>query len=220
MTYGGGSIKRNGVYDQVIKALEGYEIVEFGGIEANPEYKKSLGLENSQGALVSQLFIGSPSYKGGIKPGDFIVSLNGHKVKDVTQLTRDVGLLQSGTDAEFEVIRNGKTLKLSVKIEERSEKVVDDKKLWPGFIASPITDEIREKLDLDKSIKGVIVSDVQEKTPAAFLRISKQDVITGVNGVKITNLQEFYTELAKADKSINFDIYANGGTITTGTFKF
>ena len=181
---------------------------------------KSLGLENSQGALVSQLFIGSPSYKGGIKPGDFIVSLNGHKVKDVTQLTRDVGLLQSGTDAEFEVIRNGKTLKLSVKIEERSEKVVDDKKLWPGFIASPITDEIREKLDLDKSIKGVIVSDVQEKTPAAFLRISKQDVITGVNGVKITNLQEFYTELAKADKSINFDIYANGGTITTGTFKF
>ncbi|MCI5608854.1 MAG: PDZ domain-containing protein, partial [Spirochaetia bacterium] len=189
-------------------------------IEANPEYKKSLGLENSQGALVSQLFIGSPSYKGGIKPGDFIISLNGHKVKDVTQLTRDVGLLQSGTDAEFEVIRNGKTLKLSVKIEERSEKVVDDKKLWPGFIASPITDEIREKLDLDKSIKGVIVSDVQEKTPAAFLRISKQDVITGVNGVKITNLQEFYTELAKADKSINFDIYANGGTITTGTFKF
>ena len=189
-------------------------------IEANPEYKKSLGLENSQGALVSQLFIGSPSYKGGIKPGDFIVSLNGHKVKDVTQLTRDVGLLQSGTDAEFEVIRNGKTLKLSVKIEERSEKVVDDKKLWPGFIASPITDEIREKLDLDKSIKGVIVADVQETTPAAFLRISKQDVITGVNGVKITNLQEFYTELAKADKSINFDIYANGGTITTGTFKF
>ena len=38
MTYGGGSIKRNGVYDQVIKALEGYEIVEFGGIEANPDF--------------------------------------------------------------------------------------------------------------------------------------------------------------------------------------
>ena len=38
MTYGGGSIKRNGVYGQVIKALEGYEIVEFGGIEANPDF--------------------------------------------------------------------------------------------------------------------------------------------------------------------------------------
>lgn len=38
MTYGGGSIKKNGVYDQVIKSLEGYSIVEFGGIEANPDY--------------------------------------------------------------------------------------------------------------------------------------------------------------------------------------
>ena len=37
MTYGGGSIKRNGVYEQVMKALEGYEIIEFGGIEANPD---------------------------------------------------------------------------------------------------------------------------------------------------------------------------------------
>lgn len=38
MTYGGGSIKRNGVYDQVMTALEGYDIIEFGGIEANPDY--------------------------------------------------------------------------------------------------------------------------------------------------------------------------------------
>lgn len=38
MTYGGGSIKRNGVYNQVMTALEGYDIIEFGGIEANPDY--------------------------------------------------------------------------------------------------------------------------------------------------------------------------------------
>jgi NADP-dependent alcohol dehydrogenase len=39
MTYGGGSIKKNGVYDQVMKALEGYEVVEFGGIEPNPHFE-------------------------------------------------------------------------------------------------------------------------------------------------------------------------------------
>ena len=38
MTYGGGSIKRNGVYDQVVEALDGCDILEFGGIEANPDY--------------------------------------------------------------------------------------------------------------------------------------------------------------------------------------
>jgi NADP-dependent alcohol dehydrogenase len=39
LTYGGGSIFQNGVYDQVKKALEGRNIVEFGGIEANPTYE-------------------------------------------------------------------------------------------------------------------------------------------------------------------------------------
>ena len=39
MTYGGGSIKKNGVYDQVKKALLGYNIIEFGGIEPNPKYE-------------------------------------------------------------------------------------------------------------------------------------------------------------------------------------
>jgi NADP-dependent alcohol dehydrogenase len=38
MLYGGGSIKSNGIYDQVIKAISTFEVVEFGGIPANPEY--------------------------------------------------------------------------------------------------------------------------------------------------------------------------------------
>jgi len=39
LTYGGGSIFKNGVYDQVRQALHGFNIVEFGGIEANPSYE-------------------------------------------------------------------------------------------------------------------------------------------------------------------------------------
>ncbi len=39
MTYGGGSIRRNGVYDQVMDALKGREVIEFGGIEPNPTYE-------------------------------------------------------------------------------------------------------------------------------------------------------------------------------------
>lgn len=37
--YGGGSIKKNGVYDQVKTALQDFEVIEFGGIPANPEYE-------------------------------------------------------------------------------------------------------------------------------------------------------------------------------------
>lgn len=36
--YGGGSIKKNGIYEQVISALKDFTVVEFGGIPSNPEY--------------------------------------------------------------------------------------------------------------------------------------------------------------------------------------
>ena len=39
MIYGGGSIKNNGVYDQVKDALKDYDLYEFGGVPANPEYE-------------------------------------------------------------------------------------------------------------------------------------------------------------------------------------
>ena len=42
LLYGGGSIKRNGVYAQVVAALRPRRVVEFGGIEANPEYETCL----------------------------------------------------------------------------------------------------------------------------------------------------------------------------------
>ena len=39
MITGKGSIKKNGVYDQIVKALEGYDMIEFWGIEPNPRYE-------------------------------------------------------------------------------------------------------------------------------------------------------------------------------------
>jgi NADP-dependent alcohol dehydrogenase len=40
--YGGGSIKTNGVYEQVKTALKGHKVIEFGGVEANPLYETCL----------------------------------------------------------------------------------------------------------------------------------------------------------------------------------
>jgi len=39
LTYGGGSIFKNGVYEQVKASIKGFEVVEFGGIEPNPHYE-------------------------------------------------------------------------------------------------------------------------------------------------------------------------------------
>lgn len=50
--YGGGSVKKNGVYEQVVKALEGHEWLEFSGVEPNPTKEtldKAVAIAKEQG---------------------------------------------------------------------------------------------------------------------------------------------------------------------------
>lgn len=192
-------------------------------LEIPKEYKEDLGVADKDGALAVELFTNSPAYKSGLKPGDFIIEVNGRKVKSVNQLVRDIGSIEAGKIAVFTVIRGGKVVEgIEVKVEERAkESEIQNNKVWPGFTAAPLTDKAKEQLKIDdKKVKGIIVTGVEEKTPAASLRLQNGDVITAVNGKPVSSLKEFYAELAAAKKSVNFDVYSNGGTVTTGTYKF
>lgn len=191
-------------------------------VDVNKEYKESLGVGNITGAFASQIFLNSPAMKGGMQAGDFIISLNGHDVKTVDQLVREVGNIPAGDTAKFVVIRGKSKVEITVKIEERTKDVSsDNSKLWPGFIATPLTDDVRKSIKLDdKKVKGVVVSNIQDKSPAAALRLQDGDVITAVNDKPVTNVNEFYSALdINRNKEIWFDIYSDGHTISTGHYK-
>lgn len=190
-------------------------------VDVTDEYKEELGVGKTNGAFASEVFLGSPAMKGGLRPGDFITELNGHEVKTTDQLVREVGQIKAGDSAEFTVMRGKNKVSLTVKIEERSEEVSNDSsKLLPGFIASPIIDDIRKELKLDSKVKGVIVSNITAKTPAAALRLQNGDVITAVNGKAVSNVEEFYEALdLTANSELYFDIYSDGHTLTTAKYK-
>ena len=184
------------------------------------DYKKELGIEGKNGAFAENLFLGSPAQKGGIQPGDFIIALNGHDIKSTDQLVREVGGLLAGDTATFRVIRAGKEMDVTVKIEERSDKIAaDNTNLWPGFLAVPITDDIRSRYEIDKKVKGIVVGHVIEKTPAAALHLRSGDVITAVNDKKVSSVKEFYDAMNSAGNEIWFDIYSDGHTVSTNRYK-
>ncbi len=189
-------------------------------VEVTDEYKEELEVDDIDGAFVAQIFLNSPAAKSGIQAGDYITALNGEKVMDVDQLVRRVGDLEAGKTADFEVIRGGNKINVAVDIEERDEEATtDNSKLWPGFVAAPLNDEIREELDAD-GVDGVVVTSILAKSPAAALRLQAGDIITAVNDVKVEDLAEFYSALdTTGNDAIWFDVYSEGSTITTGRYK-
>lgn len=189
-------------------------------VQVDKDFLKSLNIEETEGALAAQVFLGSPADKAGIMPGDFIIELNGKHVKSVDTLVRDVGDLLAGESTTFEVIRNKETITLTAKIEKRDEKIVEDSsKLWPGFTPVPITDEIIEKLKLDKGQSGVIIGSILPKSPGVVMGLKQSDVIVGVCDKQIKNIQEFYRELSKSSKEVWFDIIREGQSLSTVRFK-
>jgi len=69
LTYGGGSIKKNGIYDAVKQALSNFNIIEFGGIESNPKYE----------TLVKAIELGKQ------KKVNFLLAVGGGSVLDGTK---------------------------------------------------------------------------------------------------------------------------------------
>jgi NADP-dependent alcohol dehydrogenase len=85
VTYGGGSIFQNGVYDQVAKALEGFSWMEFGGIEPNPTYETCMEAVK----VVKRENIG------------FLLSVGGGSVLDATKFIAAASLYENGDPWDF-----------------------------------------------------------------------------------------------------------------------
>jgi NADP-dependent alcohol dehydrogenase len=85
MVYGGGSIKRNGVYDQVKNALKDFELFEFGGIDANPHYETCMKAID----VVKENNI------------DFLLAAGGGSVIDATKFIAAGALYEGGDPWDF-----------------------------------------------------------------------------------------------------------------------
>jgi Do/DeqQ family serine protease len=189
--------------------------------EPDKETAVGLNLEGKRGALASQVFIGSPADKGGIKPGDFITHVAGKESRGVSQLQMMVGELRPGDSASFTVIRDGRSMDVRVRIGERTEQAAsDNKNLWPGVTVIPINDQIREAFQFDSGVQGLVVLQIIQGSPAEIIGIRRGDRITSINGEKVGDIAAFYKVLReKASSDLQFGIIRGDSTLESLKFK-
>jgi Do/DeqQ family serine protease len=189
--------------------------------EPGREITAALGIEGKRGALASQVFLDSPADKGGIRPGDFITHVGGREARGVNQLSMMVGDLKPGDSAVFTLIRDGVQREIQVRIEARTNEVAsDNKKLWPGLLLVPITDDIRSNMQLDKDAKGLFVAQVISDSPADIIGMRSGDLVNTINGETITDLAAYYRLLReKTTNELWFGFTRSGSTLESLKFK-
>jgi serine protease Do/serine protease DegQ len=173
-------------YGQVKRGVLGVNIQTL-----TPDIAESMGVANTQGALVSQVVEGSAAEKAGIKAGDVVTSINGKPVKDATGLRNAIGLLSVGDRVDVALLRDGKPRRVTAVIGERdtADEDTESTGMHNGLDGANLA---------DAPGGGVLVRTVAEGSPAAQRGLRANDVIIGVGRTRVANLAEFKRATAGA----------------------
>jgi serine protease Do len=165
-----------------------------------PELAKSFGLERERGALVADVMSDTPAEKGGIERGDIIVEFNGRKIEEMNDLPRVVASTPPNAEVPVKLLRKGQEKMVQVKVAELKEERVAagggtlEESL--GMTVQELTPEIARSLRVTET-KGLVVTNVDEGTPADEAGIRRGDVIIEVNQNKIENLRDYRAALGR-----------------------
>ena len=171
--------------------------------KVTPELAKSFGLEKREGALVAEVEEDSPADKAGIERGDIIIKFNNKQIREYSDLSRYAGLTKPGTKVDLELIRDGKTKKIKVKLGEFSKdgkssgSFGEDK--YFGMTLQNITPELAKHFNTSQT-KGVLVTDVENESNASEAGIKRGDVIIEADKQEIENISSFRKIIKSAKK--------------------
>ncbi|MEH2483936.1 serine protease Do [Nitrobacteraceae bacterium AZCC 2146] len=182
------------------------------GVQIQPvtqDIADSLGLKKAEGALVAEPQPDGPAAKAGIESGDVITAVNGTPVKDARELARTIGGFAPGNSVKINVTHKGqdKVLNLTLgQLPNTVEAKADlDNNNGDRGNSQRGTEVPRLGLTLAPSGSvagagkdGVVVTDVDPKSPAAERGFKEGDVILEVAGKNVTNPGDVREAIASA----------------------
>jgi len=185
-----------------------------------PEIAESVGIPGKKGALVAELVPGGPAQKAGVQAGDVVLEVNGHTVKDSTDLTRQVAASHTGDMLNLTILRGGKQITISVKSGVRpseedlaKQQGQDQNDASPspsspnvkpdalGLSVGPLDDASRKRYGLSSDVNGAVVEGVSSGSDAAKKGVKRGDVLVRAGDRSVTNAADVAAAIDAAKKA-------------------
>ncbi|MBF0501149.1 MAG: Do family serine endopeptidase [Candidatus Riflebacteria bacterium] len=200
------------------------QIVSSGSVErpyvgitmsaVTPELAEHYSLPDKNGTVVMEVSPNTPASKAGLQQMDIIRSIDdkpmnssndvqklvlSHKVDDVLQLK----ILRAGAEKTLAVklermprtfgLKDPEDLAETPKAKEKADEPEPQEKL--GFVYKKLTPEVCKSMRLEESIKGLLVTEIEEGSSADRGGLQESDVITQVNNQPVSDEASLKTAL-------------------------
>jgi serine protease Do len=176
--------------------------------KVDADLQRSLSLRTSTGALVQDFIpdaAGSPGARAGLRLYDVIVAVDGRPVNADDDLIQIIAARRPGTTATLQVVRDGRSLTVPVKLAERPLRPRDvnpepsDEKPQPrypgqaplGLTVRSLDAELKQHLALPAGTQGVVVSRVDPNGPAFDADIERGHVLLEINRRPVRSVEDY-----------------------------
>ncbi|MCD7059516.1 Do family serine endopeptidase [Pelagibacterium xiamenense] len=158
-----------------------------------------LGLDSTDGALVTETIADAPAGAAGVESGDVIVSVDGQDIEDGRELSRVISQIAPGTSVELGIVRDGQDTAINVTL----DRLPDDLDAAPAPSdrsqqeeAEPTSTSIGVMLEPHAGGEGLVVAGVEPDSPAATRGLAPGDVVLEADGQVLTSMSQFEDVLA------------------------
>ena len=172
---------------------------------------KSFGLNKPQGALIGQVFAGSPASKSGLRAGDIIVEFDGKEIEYSHDLPHVVGLITPGKTVSARVYRQQKMQNIDVTVGELAQEGVirtsaPQREPAPASgdqsLGLSLKDMNRRQLSSLGINSGVEVTGVASNSPADRAGIQAGDIVVQFNFEDISSTQQLQSMLGSVESGV------------------
>jgi serine protease Do len=175
------------------------------------EIAKKLGRPDLKGFYLTRVYAGSTADKAGLKPGDFILALDGEKLTASGQEHEDeleslVRQYDVGKTVELSVLRDMKPLKISVEL-ARSPRLRREMKKYRNddfeFTARNLSFFDSADEQWDQNQHGAVIDEVKSGSWAELANLYVGDLVVEVDGQPVGNvdaLRQIMEKIAAAKK--------------------
>jgi serine protease Do len=175
------------------------------GVQIQPmseDIADSLGLKSAAGAIVDKVMQGTPAADAGLKTGDVITKMNGQKIDDAADLTRQVGALKPGATIELTYLRNGAEKTAEAKLGDQKTETTakaDNAQAENGQATPMLGIQLAPAKEVaGAGDKGVAIVGVDPNGPAAEQGLAAGQVILDVAGKPVSTPEEVKSQVADA----------------------
>ncbi len=190
--------------------------------DVDSELASAMKLPVSYGVLISDVKPGAPAARAGMKRGDVVVRFDNRDIRSAAQFRNAVALAGGGHKANLEYFRDGKRQALMVDLGEMPNEVgkragsgvSPEKSGLDGLTLEDLNADNRRAFEVPAEVsRGVIVTRVDPRGPAARAGLRPGDVLLEVNRTPVDSLAKFQELYSKSKGAVLLLIHRHGSTL-------